>query len=89
MAPATSEKIFKVFPIISLWELYVTHGSLSPSYRMCFKLNLIRTDIYTNTLLKMEADDDNRPSIYSLSYLTSAFNSGELKQCDQKLGFRL
>ena len=47
MAPATSEKIFTVFPIISLWELYVTHGSLSPSYRMCFTLNLIRTDIYS------------------------------------------
>ena len=38
MAPATSEKIFKVFPIISLLELYVTHDSLSLSYRMCFTL---------------------------------------------------
>ena len=46
MAPATTEQIFKVFPIISLRELYVTHGSLSPSYCMCFTLNLIRTDIY-------------------------------------------
>ena len=41
------------------------------------------------TPLKMEADNDNRPSIYLLSYLTWVFNSGELKQCDQKLGFRL
>ena len=87
MAPATSEKIFEVFPIISLWELYVTHGSLTPSYHMCFTLNLIRTNIYTP--LKMEADNDKRPSIYLLSYLTWAFNSGELKQCDRKLGFRL
>ena len=68
MAPDTSENIFKVFPIISLWELYVTHGSLSPSYNMCFTLNFIRTDIYTP--LKIEADKDNRPSIYPLSYLT-------------------
>ena len=33
----------------------------------------------------MEADNDNRPSIHSLSYLTWAFNSSKLKQCDQKL----
>ena len=39
--------------------------------------------------LKMEADNGNKLSIYSLSYLTWAFNSGELKQCDQKIGFRL
>ena len=37
----------------------------------------------------MEAENDNSPSIYSLSYLTWAFNSGELEQCEQKLGFRL
>ena len=42
-----------------------------------------------NWYMYMEADNDNRPSIYSLSYLTWAFNSGELKQCDQKLGLRL
>ena len=89
MAPATSEKIFKVFPIISLWELYVTHG-----------LYIKFDQNWYNTPLKMGADNDNRPSIYSLSdndnrpsiyslsYLTWAFNSGELKQCDQKLGFR-
>ena len=40
------------------------------------------------TPLKMEADNNNRPSLYSLPYLTWAFNSGELKQCDQKLSFR-
>ena len=37
----------------------------------------------------MEADNDNSPLIYSLSYLTWAFDSGKLQQCDQKLGFRL
>ena len=44
-------------------------------------------EIYAS--LKMWTDNDNRPSIYSLTYLTSAFDLSELKQCDQKLGLRL
>ena len=41
------------------------------------------------TSLKMRTDNDNRPSIYSLTYLASAFDSGELKQCYKKLGLRI
>ena len=64
MAPATSEKIFKVF-LISLWELFVTHGSLSPSYRMCvLNIKFDQNWYILITPLKMEADNDNRPSIY-------------------------
>ena len=36
------------------------------------------------TPLKMEADNDNKLSIYSLSYLTWAFNSGELNNETKK-----
>ena len=59
---------------------------LSPTI---FALHEIWSQLEVYTSLKKWTDNDNRPSKYSLTYLTSAYNSGELKQCDQKLGLRL
>ena len=44
-----------------------------PDFSLTFEDFLISLTILQNTL----------------TYLTSAFDSGELKQCDQKLGLRL
>ena len=80
-----------------LWELYVAHGHcssipMSPKILCSLSSTLcalheiwtqIKIHVYTS--LKMWTDNDNRPSIYSSSYLTWSFDSGELKQCDQNL----